>query len=93
VFSAALLADLVLFLASERLPVPCNRLVCRRSLEISASQGDPVKDIIEPAVDGTLSLLGSVVKSKDTIERVVLTSSIVGGLTLRVHGKHLIACL
>ncbi len=52
-----------------------------------------MKDIIEPAVDGTLSLLGSVVKSKDTIERVVLTSSIAGGLTLRVHGKHLIACL
>jgi nucleoside-diphosphate-sugar epimerase len=36
---------------------------------------DPHKDLIDPAVNGTKNVLGSVSKEKSTIKRVVLTSS------------------
>jgi len=36
------------------------------------------KELIEPAVNGTKNVLGSVSKHKGTIKRVVLTSSFAG---------------
>ncbi|KAK9792721.1 hypothetical protein WJX73_005793 [Symbiochloris irregularis] len=36
---------------------------------------DPENDLVKPAKEGTLNVLKSVAKSKDTIKRVVLTSS------------------
>lgn len=42
---------------------------------------DPQKELVEPAVKGTLNVLNSVAKSK-SIKRVVLTSSIVGELRM-----------
>jgi hypothetical protein len=41
-------------------------------------ENDPHKELIEPAVHGTKNLLQSVAKSKATIKRVVLTSSVAG---------------
>lgn len=38
---------------------------------------DPQKQLVDPAVKGTLNVLGSVAKSK-SVKRVVLTSSVVG---------------
>lgn len=39
---------------------------------------DPQKDLVDPAVKGTTTVLRSVAKSKDTVKRVVLTSSVAG---------------
>lgn len=36
---------------------------------------DPMKDLVEPAVHGTQNVLSSVAKSKDTVKRVIQTSS------------------
>lgn len=36
---------------------------------------DPQRDLVDPAVKGTKNILSAVAKSKDTIKRVVLTSS------------------
>ena len=43
-----------------------------------ASWEDTQKELVEPALHGTSSVLESVAKSKDTIKRVVLTSSFAG---------------
>lgn len=40
---------------------------------------DAQKDLVDPAVMGTTTVLRSVSKSKDTVKRVVLTSSVAGG--------------
>jgi nucleoside-diphosphate-sugar epimerase len=40
------------------------------------------KDLIEPAVNGTKNVLGSVSKYKSTVKRVVLTSSFAGIILL-----------
>ncbi|CAL8462009.1 g1540 [Coccomyxa elongata] len=37
---------------------------------------NPQKDLVDPAVKGTTTVLRSVAKSKDTVKRVVLTSSV-----------------
>lgn len=39
---------------------------------------NPQKDLVDPAVNGTTNLLKAVAKSKDTVKRVVLTSSVAG---------------
>ena len=39
---------------------------------------NPQKDLVDPAVKGTTTVLRSVAKSKDTVKRVVLTSSVAG---------------
>ncbi len=39
---------------------------------------DPVRDLVEPAVHGTQNVLSSVAKSKDTVKRVIQTSSFAG---------------
>lgn len=44
---------------------------------------DPQKDLVDPAVKGTTTVLKSVSKSKDTVKRVVLTSSVAGWCTLK----------
>ena len=36
---------------------------------------DPQRDLVDPAVKGTKNILSAVAKSKDTVQRVVLTSS------------------
>lgn len=41
-----------------------------------AVKDDPHKELVEPAVHGTRNVLSSVAKSKDTIKRVILTSSV-----------------
>ena len=37
-----------------------------------------MKDLVEPAVHGTQNVLSSVAKSKDTVKRVIQTSSFAG---------------
>ena len=37
---------------------------------------DPQKQLVEPAVKGTENVLRSVAKARDTVKRVVLTSSV-----------------
>ena len=39
---------------------------------------DTQKELVEPALNGTATVLESVGKSKDTVKRVVLTSSLAG---------------
>ena len=39
---------------------------------------DPMKDLVEPAVHGTENFLSSVAKSKDTVKKVIQTSSFAG---------------
>ena len=39
---------------------------------------DPMKDLVEPAVHGTQNVLSSVAKSKDTVKKVIQTSSFAG---------------
>lgn len=39
---------------------------------------DPMKDLVEPAVHGTQNVLSSVAKSKDTVKRIIQTSSFAG---------------
>ena len=41
-------------------------------------ENDPHKELIEPAVHGTKNVLQSVARSKNTVKRVVLTSSVAG---------------
>lgn len=41
-------------------------------------ESDPHKELIQPAMHGTQNVLSSVAKSKDTVKRVVLTSSVAG---------------
>ena len=46
---------------------------------------DPMKDLVEPAVHGTQNVLSSVAKSKDTVKRVIQTSSFAG----KPHMSHI----
>lgn len=39
---------------------------------------DPDRDLVQPAVQGTLNVLGSVLRNKATVKRVVITSSVAG---------------
>ncbi len=39
---------------------------------------DPQRDLVDPAVKGTKNVLQAAVKSKDTVKRVVVTSSFAG---------------
>lgn len=39
---------------------------------------DPQKDLLDPALKGTTTVLRSAAKSKDSIKRIVLTSSVAG---------------
>ena len=45
-----------------------------------AEWNDTQKELVEPALEGTTTVLESVAKSKDTVRRVVLTSSFAGML-------------
>lgn len=45
-----------------------------------ASWEDTQKDLVEPALNGTSTVLESVAKTGDTVKRVVLTSSFAGEL-------------
>ena len=45
-----------------------------------------MKDLVEPAVHGTQNVLSSVAKSKDTVKRVIQTSSF-AGKPLMVHSS------
>jgi len=56
-----------------------------------ASWEDTQKELVEPALEGTTTVLESVAKSKDTIRRVVLTSSFAGMLLSILSGFELIA--
>eukprot|EP00877_Chromochloris_zofingiensis_P009245 jgi/Chrzof1/4574/Cz14g18240.t1 len=44
---------------------------------------DPIAELVQPAVDGTKNVLSSVAKNKDTVRKVILTSSFAGWL----HGS------
>ncbi len=46
-----------------------------------AEWNDTQKELVEPALEGTTTVLESVAKSKDTVKRVVLTSSFAGMLS------------
>ena len=46
-----------------------------------AEWNDTQKELVEPALEGTTTVLESVAKSKDTVRRVVLTSSFAGMLS------------
>ena len=50
---------------------------------------DPQKDLLDPAVKGTTTVLRSAAKSKQSVKRVVLTSSIAGA----PHACFPVACL
>ena len=41
-------------------------------------KSDPYEELINPAMHGTRNVLSSVAKSKDTVKRIVLTSSVAG---------------
>ncbi len=41
-----------------------------------------MRDLVEPAVHGTQNVLSSVAKSKDTVKRVIQTSSFAGKLLM-----------
>lgn len=47
-------------------------------LDLPQVENDAHKELIQPAVDGTKNVLSSVAKSKDTVKRVILTSSVAG---------------
>ena len=46
----------------------------------AADVKDPVKEFIEPAVQGTKNVLSAAIKSKDTVKRVIVTSSFAGAI-------------
>ncbi|DBA85113.1 hypothetical protein WJX79_005505 [Trebouxia sp. C0005] len=48
-----------------------------------AEWNDTQKELVEPALEGTTTVLESVAKSKDTIRRVVLTSSVAAALKMK----------
>ena len=43
---------------------------------------DPQKDLVDPAVKGTTTVIQSAIKSKDSVKRVVLTSSVAGAAVI-----------
>ena len=45
---------------------------------VAGKPDDPEAFFVKPAVEGTKNVLGSVLKSKGTLKRVVLTSSFAG---------------
>ena len=51
---------------------------------------DTQKELVEPALHGTTTVLGSVAKSKDTVRRVVLTSSL-AGVVFPLHDRSLLS--
>ncbi|DBB08436.1 hypothetical protein WJX82_010444 [Trebouxia sp. C0006] len=48
-----------------------------------AEWNDTQKELVEPALEGTTTVLESVAKSKDTVRRVVLTSSFAAALKMK----------
>lgn len=51
---------------------------------------DPQRDLIDPALKGTTNVLGSVAKSKDSVKRVVLTSSVAAVRSTKSPGEPVI---
>ena len=51
---------------------------------------DTQKELVEPALHGTTTVLESVAKSKDTVRRVVLTSSL-AGVVFPLHDRSLLS--
>ena len=49
---------------------------------------DPMKDLVEPAVHGTQNVLSSVAKSKDTVKKVIQTSSFAGMLAALISPSY-----
>ena len=46
-----------------------------------------MKDLVEPALHGTQNVLSSVAKSKDTVKRVIKTSSFAGKPPVYQHSR------
>ena len=42
---------------------------------------DPQRDLVDPAVKGTTTVIQSAIKSRDTVKRIVLTSSVAGAVS------------
>ena len=53
---------------------------------------DVQKDLVDPAVLGTKNVLSAVAKSKDTVKRVVLTSSFAGERSSMYAMTYMHAC-
>ncbi len=47
--------------------------------------GDPVKDVVNPAINGTRVLIEAAAKHKATVRRVVVTSSVCGRVPVGLH--------
>ena len=60
---------------------------------VAGAPEDPEAFFVKPAVDGTKNVLSSVLKSKDTIKRVVLTSSFAGMLDALMASSWEALCL
>ncbi len=60
---------------------------------VASAPKDPEAFFVKPAVEGTQNVLSSVLKSKDTVKRVVLTSSMAGELSARALQVHRSICL
>ncbi len=55
---------------------------------VAGAPEDPEAFFVKPAVEGTKNVLSSVLKSKDTVKRVVLTSSFAGELSAACRCLH-----
>ena len=42
---------------------------------------DPQRDLVDPAVKGTTTVIQSAINSRDTVKRIVLTSSVAGAVS------------
>ena len=57
-------------------PLADKHIVCRSPFFIETT--DAQADLIDPALKGTANVLSSAVKAKDSLKRIILTSSVAG---------------